>query len=67
MTIRIRHILIVALMIGAVYGGIRYEATTIQRSCEDEDAGTILNGQTYVCLTLEQATVLRKRLHERGA
>lgn len=67
MTIRIRHILTLALMAGAVYGGMRYEATKIQQTCEDDSAGTVLNGQPYVCITLEQATELRKRLKERGA
>lgn len=67
MIIRIKHILMLSLLAGAVYGGMRYEATKIQQTCEDDSAGTVLNGQTYVCITLEQATELHKRLKERGA
>jgi hypothetical protein len=66
MTIRIRHILTLLIITAAAYGGIRYEATKIEQSCLDEDAATVLNGTTYVCITLEQATELRKRLKERG-
>lgn len=62
----IRHILVLALLAGAAYGGMRYEAVKIQQTCEDPDAGTVLNGKPYVCLTLERATALRKRLYERG-
>lgn len=49
------------------YGGYRFEATQIQGTCEAEDTPTVLNGSTYVCLTLEQAQRVRKALAERGA
>lgn len=55
------------LLIGAAYGGYRFEATQIQGTCEAENTPTVLNGSTYVCLTLEQAQRVRKALAERGA
>jgi hypothetical protein len=55
------------LLIGAAYGGYRFEATQIQGTCEAEDTPTVLNGSTYVCLTMEQAQQVRKALAERGA
>jgi hypothetical protein len=66
MTIRIRDILTFLLITAAAYGGIRYEAVKIEQSCLDENAATVLNGTAYVCLTMEQAIDLRKRLKERG-
>lgn len=56
------------LFVAAVtcYGGIRYEATAIQQTCE-HDVPTILNGTPYVCLTAEQANGIAKQLQQRGA
>jgi len=55
------------LLIGAAYCGYLFEATQIQGTCEAENTPTVLNGSTYVCLTLEQAQRVRKALAERGA
>lgn len=66
MQIRIRHLVSLALLVGAAYGGVRYEATQIQRTCEASDAPTVLNGTAYVCLTSEQANRIRAALSQRG-
>lgn len=62
-----RHIVTLALLAGAMYGGIRYETAKVQQTCEDEHAVTELNGEQYVCLTMQQARELRQALHSRSS
>jgi hypothetical protein len=63
---KFRYWLTAALLCAAAYGGMRYEATTVQRTCET-DAPTMLNGTAYICITLEQAQGIRERLQQHGA
>lgn len=67
MHIKIRHFIAAALLIGAAYGGYRYEATRIQQSCDDPHAVTRLNDQAYVCLPGPVWNALVEKLKSRGA
>lgn len=64
---KLRYFIVYALWVGVgIYGGMHYEATRIQQTCES-DAPTMLNGTPYICLTGAQAAGIAKRVHERGA
>lgn len=67
MHIRIRHIIVLALIVGAAYAGDRYEATRIQATCEDANAVTRINGSAYVCLPGAAWNALVARMRGREA
>jgi hypothetical protein len=67
MRLRIRHILAVALLVGCAYGGMRYEATRIQATCESDSSPTVLNGHAYVCLTAQRAWEIQQALAMRSS
>ena len=51
---------------GAVVGKLA-EADRIQSTCESEDVKTVINGQTYLCLTRAQLLQLIKSAKEKQA
>jgi hypothetical protein len=73
--VRLRYFIFLAALVAAGYGGVRYGAKIgsqsmadyFQSTCESDHGDTIVNGTVYVCLTLEQAQSVAKRLRERGA
>lgn len=67
MHIRIRHVLTFATLIAAFFVGESHEATRIQRTCEADDGTTVINGQTYLCLSQRQIDNMRRQHEQRGA
>jgi hypothetical protein len=64
---KLRYLVLPLVIAGSLYVGIRYEATRIpETTCENDNALTILNGTTYVCLTVPEMQTIQHLLKERG-
>lgn len=64
---KLRYPLVVLALAACAYGGMRFEATRIQQTCEADDGATWLNGTPYLCFSQRQIQILRQQQRERGA
>jgi hypothetical protein len=65
--VKLRYPIIAALLAASAYGGIRYEATRIQQTCEADSGATWLNGTPYLCLSQRHIELMRSHANDRGA
>lgn len=63
---KLRYPIIAALFAASAYGGVRYEATRIQQTCEADEGATWLNGTPYLCLSQRQIDIMRSH-QQKGA
>lgn len=59
MKIGFSHLILLALLGGATYLGVRAEAARIQDTCEDDRGRTVINGTEYLCLSSRQIRQLQ--------
>lgn len=55
MNIGLKNIVTAGIVAIAAYAGYHYSQSEVERTCNDEQAPTILNGRIYVCVSLERA------------
>ncbi|KVU10673.1 hypothetical protein WK62_05260 [Burkholderia ubonensis] len=58
-------VLFLAIALFGGYAGSRIEADSIQKTCEDDDSVTLINGTPYLCLSQRHLDLMRAQASQR--